>query len=134
MGGEESKERKQRRNGRVEDPPQPHSLYHYQSMTTAWDIIVLTILPHQKQYNSKEEAEDERTSQVSVIHDCLVCLLNRVQDCQCLGGRGVEREKGGLKTEGETKGEERGRRKGGEGGGGNGREEERTKPATYMYI
>ena len=88
-------------------------------MGIAWDIIVLTILPHQKQYNSKEEAEDERTSQVSVVHDCLIGLLNRVQDCQCLGGSGEERERGGLKTEGERKGEER-RRKGGEGGGGMG--------------
>ena len=92
-------------------------------MTTAWDIIVLTILPHQKQYNSKEEAEDERTSQVSVIHDCLISLLNRVQDCQCLGGSGVERERervedGGGK-EGGGKGEkERWRRGRGGGGGG----------------
>ena len=77
----------------------------------AWDILVLTvsISPHQKQYNSKEEAENEWTSQVGVVHDCMVCLLNRVQYCQRLGkgwggggggeggmggGGGLERERG----------------------------------------
>ena len=74
-----------RREGGQEDNPGDHQLATSDRMRVhevgvVWDILVLTesISPHQKQYNSKEEAEDEWTSQVSVVHDCLVSLLNRV--------------------------------------------------------